>query len=118
MASGWIKAKDRKAALERANYTCKYCKKVCKPATQKGFSRAEQAQWMKMFYADFATLDHLIPRSVRPDLMLNEHNLHVACNACNSSKKATDLETWCARKGFDSAAIRAEIDSDLAQITA
>lgn len=38
-----------------------------------------------------ATVDHIRPRSIYPDLALVKSNLQVLCRVCNSSKGASDM---------------------------
>lgn len=87
--------------------TCCYCGKACVKYTD----RTNET--------DYATLDHVvsqweIAQSCESDTefrrkIKNIHNLVLVCNACNSSKQATPLYIWVAKKGYDYAVIIAEI---------
>ena|SRR3990167_3022879 len=37
------------------------------------------------------TLDHVIPRSARPDLVFDENNIRLCCGQCNSEKGSKKL---------------------------
>lgn len=109
MAAGWITNSARQAIYDRDKMTCAYCGKRCKAASVKGMTTREQADYMRQHAKDFATLDHIIPRATLAlvygsesflNMLVNPRNLVTVCNGCNSSKKNTDLKTWCNRKGY------------------
>ena len=85
------------------------------PGSKKGMTRAEQVEYMRNNQKDIVTLDHIVPRC-----MLSVHEidnpefLTTVCNACNSSKKHSDLKEWCIKKSFDFAAIVLEINRRIA----
>lgn len=106
MASRWISRTARQKIYDRDNMICVYCLKKCMPGTVAGFTRAQQRAYQKAFMPDFATLDHIVAReSVKiaygahsdmyAKLLTDPQNLVTVCCACNSSKKDTDLKTWC-----------------------
>lgn len=111
MASSWIAKKVRLAIYNRDEYVCCYCNKKCLPASKKGMTRAEQAEYMRQNYADIITLDHIVPRG-----MLSAHEIDdpkvlcVVCNACNSSKRHSELKVWTYVKGLNYNNIIREID--------
>jgi len=119
MAAGWIKRKTRLAIYARDNMQCCYCGKTCKPGSVKGMSLTEQHAYMKENYQDFATLDHIvsqweIAQTVKSDVdfrhrLIDPQNLVTVCNACNSSKRHTELYIWASNKGLDYAAILVRI---------
>lgn len=109
MASGWLSKSKRAQIEKRDNMVCCYCGKTC----VKYANRVNQT--------DFATLDHIVPQAeifeaykdagfeAFKKAIQDIHNLVLVCNACNSSKQETPLYTWAIAKGFDYAAIIAEI---------
>ena len=42
-------------------------------------------------------VDHVIPRSYRPDLALDLVNLQILCNECNTGKMNVDITDWRAK---------------------
>lgn len=131
MASGWITRKgktDRKTGAyvagrldiyARDNMECCYCGKECKPATLPGFTREAQVEYMRANYADFCTLDHITSQWAIAQVtdsavdfkkaIRDPKNLVTVCNACNSSKKHTELYIWAVNRGLDYSAIMARI---------
>lgn len=101
MPSKWS-GKIRQELYKRDDMVCCYCEKVCKPYTDHDWLYNPR---------DVVTLDHVISQwhiaqqtkteAEFKQAIKNPKNLVVVCNGCNSSKKKTDLYTWCRKRGYN-----------------
>ena len=115
MSSGWISKIARARIYARDSYVCCYCGIQTQPYSKD--------MW-KNNPLIVATLDHILSRHEIAKGCENDaefskaikdaSNLVCVCNGCNSSKKHTPLDIWCAIKGFDYNAIMAEIKRRIA----
>lgn len=75
MSSSWISKNTRQAIYDRDSRTCVYC------------GTCESAETV-------LSLDHILPRSQRPELLREPTNLITTCCHCNSVKGTMTLPAF------------------------